>query len=403
MGPEKRNHRKRILLEIETAIAPGRDMLRGIAKFVGEINRWDVHHNAGNWSLHGDISGPSHIAPLSANDDIDGIITRIYDGATTERAHRFIQKGIPVVDILGDHGDRSIPLVHTDDAGIAKIALNHLIDQGFNRLAFCGIERTRWSVLRGQHFQEQAGLAGIEVLMIETSKNAHQEGSGDVERVEEWIASLPLPIGIFVSCDHIAPLVMEACAKLGITIPENLAVVGVNNDTVACNVCSPTLSSIDAGHFEIGYRAARLLNELIEGRETPTEPPNPVPRELIVRGSSGELAITDPLIARAARFINRNAGGPIGVDEVVACVPLSRRELQRRFRNVTGRTVHESILNARITIAKRLLTNPDYTIEAVAELSGFGSRQHFSKTFKTHTGSTPAKFREESTRLYSQS
>ncbi|MGC6565368.1 MAG: XylR family transcriptional regulator [Akkermansiaceae bacterium] len=398
MDSEQRHHRRRILLEVETAIAPGRDMLRGIAKFVGEINRWDVHHNAGHWALHGGISGPSHIEPLSANDHIDGIITRIYDEATRARARGFIQQGIPVIDILGDHQDRSIPLVHTDDAGIAGIALRHLVDQGFNRLAFCGIENTRWSILRGQHFEELARSAGIDVHMIATSKNSHQEGGCDAERVEQWISSLPLPIGIFVSCDHIAPLVMEACARLGITIPEHLAVVGVNNDTVACNVCSPTLSSIDASHFEIGYRAARLLNELIEGEEPPRQRQNIAPRELIVRGSSGELAITDPLIARASRFIYRNAGSPIGVDEVVASVPLSRRELQRRFRNITGRTVHECILNARIKIAKRLLSNPEYTIETVAELSGFGSRQHFSKTFKTHTGSTPAKFRDESTR-----
>ncbi|MGC6467854.1 MAG: XylR family transcriptional regulator [Akkermansiaceae bacterium] len=399
MDSATKHLRRRILLEVETAIAPGRDMLRGIAKFVGEINRWDVHHNAGHWALHGGISGPSRIEPLSTDDHVDGIITRIYDEATTERALRYIERGIPVVDILGDHEDRSIPLVHTDDLAIADLALSHLVEQGFNRLAFCGIENTRWSILRGKHFQEKARAQGIDVAMIATSKNPQLNGSGDAERVEEWISSLSLPTGIFVSCDHIAPLVTEACARLGITVPEHLAVVGVNDDTVACNVCNPTLSSIDASHFEIGYRAARLLNLLIEGESMPATPQNIPPRELIVRDSSGQLAITDPLIARASRFINRNAGSPIGVDEVVASVPLSRRELQRRFRSLTGRTVHECILNARINIAKRLLSNPEYTIEMVAELSGFGSRQHFSKTFKTHTGSTPARFQEESVRL----
>ena len=265
MNDPKKHHRRRILLEIETAIAPGRDMLRGIAKFVGEIHRWDVHHNAGNWALHGSISGPSHIEPLAPDRQIDGVITRIYDEATRKRAHELMAQGIPVVDILGDHDDRTLPLVHTDDAAIAKVALRHLMGQGFGRFAFCGIENTRWSVLRGEHFRKEAEKTGTPVSMVTVSKTPQIGGISEANRIEEWIKTLQLRIGVFVSCDHIAPLLLEACARLGVTVPEHLAVVGVNNDTVACNLCSPTLSSIDASHFEVGYRAARLLNEILEG------------------------------------------------------------------------------------------------------------------------------------------
>lgn len=370
-------------------------MLRGISKFVGEINRWDVHHNAGNWSLHGNTSGPSHIEPLSATRRIDGVITRIYDEPTRKRAHELMASGIPVVDILGDHGDRTIPLVHTDDAAIADSAFEHLSGQGFQRFAFCGIEDTRWSVQRGTHFCQTAQSHGFETLAFQVSKNHQSHGEGDAERVAQWLGKLPLPIGIFVSCDHIAPLILEAAARLGVTIPENMAVVGVNNDTVACYVCNPTLSSIDASHFEIGYRAAQLLNKLLEGGTPPKKHSLIRPSRLVVRDSSGELAIDDPLIAKAARFIIRNAGSPIGVDEVVTSGPLSRRELQRRFRRITGRTIHASITDARMQIAKRLLDNPEYTVDRVAELSGFGSRQHFAKTFKTQTGLTPAKYRKD--------
>ena len=395
MDDQEKKHRRRILLEIETAIAPGRDMLRGIAKFSGEIHRWDIHHNAGNWSLHGSISGPSHIEPISPHHHIDGVITRIYDEAGRKRAHELIAQGIPVVDILGDHGDRSLPLVHTDDNAIAKVALRHLIEQGFGRFAFCGIGDTRWSDQRGQSFTHEAEKLGIKVPSFTVCKSHQEHDQSNTGHIEEWLKSLTLPLGIFVSCDHIAPLLLNACARLGIIIPEALAVVGVNNDTVACNVCSPTLSSIDAAHFEVGYRAARLLNDLLEDTSPESNTILVPPSRLVVRGSSGELAISDPLIARASRFINRNASSPIGVDDVVASVPLSRRELQRRFRSITGRTIHASILDARMSIAKRLLGNPEYTVDAVAELSGFGSRQHFTKTFKAQTGITPAKYRRE--------
>ena len=156
MDHQNNLQRRRILLEIETAIAPGRDMLRGISKFVGEINRWDVHHNAGNWSLHGSISGPSHIEPLPADQSIDGVITRIYDDASRQRAHELIKQGIKVVDILGDHNDSSLHLVHTDDAAISKMALRHLNEQGFDRFAFMGIENTRWSIQRGKAFSSES-------------------------------------------------------------------------------------------------------------------------------------------------------------------------------------------------------------------------------------------------------
>ncbi|MGI9244207.1 MAG: substrate-binding domain-containing protein [Verrucomicrobiales bacterium] len=248
---------------------------------------------------------------------------------------------------------------------------------------------------RGQTFQQQVAALGQELPMLALPKFSGRSGESDVLRVEAWLERLPKPVAIFVSCDHIAPLVLEGCARLGFTVPEQVAVVGVNDDRVVCNVCAPTLSSIDASHFEIGYRAARLLEELMNGGEPPGAPIFIPPSRLVVRGSSGEAVIDDPLIARAARFISRNAGSPIGVDDVVASVPLSRRELQRRFRQVTGRTIHSSLLDARMEIAKRLLVAGEYTVEAVAEMSGFGSRQHFTKTFSSQTGTTPAKYRRD--------
>lgn len=390
----KSQHRKRILLEIETAIAPGRDMLLGISKFVGEINRWDVHHNAGSWSLHGDNSGPSHIEPLDPKMPVDGVITRIYDTHSLSRAKALVEKGIPVVDILGDHSDSSIPLVHTDDAGIAQLALKHLREQGFTNFGFCGIENTRWSDLRGDHFKNATAKLGCKTSTFYVPKLHFSKSAIYKKLTLSWLHSLPLPIGIFVSCDHIAPILIETAKQIGITIPENIAFVGVNNDAVSCNICNPTLSSIDASHYEIGYRAARLLNQLLEGKAPKDDPIFIPPTKLVVRGSSSELAINDPAVALAARFINRNAGSLIGVDDVVKNVSLSKRELQRRFRQFTGRSIHATIVETRISIAKRLLGNPEYTIDYVAQLSGFSSRQHFAKTFKAATGFTPGAFRK---------
>ncbi len=391
---EKLRHR-RVLIEVETSLAPGRDMVRGIAKFVREIRRWDLHHNAGRWALHDGASGPSRIGPLPAETDVDGIITRIYDEASELKALALMERGIPVVDVLGEETGARVPLVHTDDAAIAAMAVRHLREQGFRDFAFCGIASTRWSANRREAFQGAVAEPGQPLPAIELDQAGDTGAEVDIARVEAWLAGLPKPTGIFVSCDHIAPVLLKACAHLGITVPEQVSVVGVNNDTVACNVCSPTLSSIDANHFLIGYRAARRLEGMMDGEPPPGEPLLVPPRGLVVRGSSGEPMIEDALIARAVRFIDRNAASLGGVDDVAALLPVSRRELQRRFRHVTGRTVHSAIIDARLNIAKELLASTDYTVDAIAEMSGFGSRQHFAKTFRTHVGSTPAKFRDD--------
>jgi LacI family transcriptional regulator len=387
--------RRRVLIEIETALAPGRDMVRGIAKFVREISRWDIHHDPGAWSLHGGTQGPSSMEQQPVAEDTDGIITRIYDEASEKAAHEAIARGISVVDVLGEVAACDVPLVHTDDEAVAKMALDYFHGQGFRRFAFCGLADTRWSLRRGEAFSAGAAKREGSVESLVLTKTANVVLRSDAERVKAWLEGLPKPVAIFVSCDHIAPLVLEGCSRLGITVPEQVAVLGVNNDTVACNVCNPTLSSIDAGHYEIGYRAARLLEELMDGGEPPEKPIFVEPRRLIVRESSGQEVIIDPQIARAARFINKNAVSPIGVDDVAASVSLSRRELQRRFRDVTGRTVHSAILAARLGISEKLLETSDYTIDAVAEKAGFGSRQHFAKTFRQHAGVSPAAFRKK--------
>ncbi len=384
--------RRRVLLEIETSIAPGRDMLRGIAKFVREARSWDTHHDAGNWSLRGVEPGPSYIEPLPKNSRLDGIITRIYDPASERAALRSIEAGRAVVDVLGEGVGSGVPLVHCDDSAIAKMALDHLRERGFRKFAFCGIGGTSWSARRRDAFREEVGKLGEDLSEIEVSKAPVRTGEGDAPRVKRWLATLPRPVALFVSCDHIAPLVFEGCRRLGIAVPEQAAIVGVNNDTVACNLCSPTLSSVDASHFDIGYRAARLLDSMMRGEDPPEAPIYIPPRGLVVRGSSGASVIEDPLIARAVRYIARNAGSPIGVADVVGVVPISRRELQRRFRDATGSTIHSAILDARMNLAKRLLGAHNYTIDAIAEMSGFGSRQHFAKTFKAHTGTSPSEY-----------
>lgn len=387
--------RRRVLIEIETALAPGRDMVRGIARFVREVSRWDIHHDAGAWSLHGGTPGPSRIEQQPAMEEIDGIITRIYDEASERAARESIANGIKVVDVLGEVVACEVPLVHTDDDAIARMALDYFHAQGFRRFAFCGLAETRWSTRRGETFVKQAIRREGAVDRLDLPKAAERASRGDAERVEAWLNGLPKPIAIFVSCDHVAPLVLEGCSRLGITVPEQVAVLGVNNDTVACSVCNPTLSSIDASHDEIGYRAAKLLEELMDGGEAPKCPIFVAPRRLVVRESTGQEVIGDPQIARAARFISKNAVSPIAVDDIAASVGLSRRELQRRFRSVTGRTVHSAILSARLAISKNLLETGDYTIDAVAEMSGFGSRQHFAKTFRQHAGLTPGEFRKK--------
>jgi len=200
--------------------------------------------------------------------------------------------------------------------------------------------------------------------------------------VADWVRSLRMPIGIFVSSDSRALLVRDAVVEAGYAVGRDVGILGVDNDGAFCEMPSPSLSSIDADHREVGYRAAEWLDRLMRGEAPPAEPVLVPPRGIVVRESTDFLAVADPIVQRAMSFIRLHAAEGIRVGDIVEASFASRSVLQRRFRNLLGQSVHDVLLQEKVRRAIRLLRGTNEPIESIAEMSGFAYVQSLNKALR---------------------
>ncbi len=387
--PERRVplRRPRVALIVETSLASGRDILCGIARYLRAHGPWSIYHEP--------RSLEESVPPWLLHWQGDGIIARIQNRPIAEAV---IAAGLPVVDVLGLVPGLPVPLVHVDDRAIARLGAEHLVERGFRHFGFCAVEGANWSDARQAGFETIVREAGFDCsvcrLPPDTRGLANWEAQQDL--LTEWVRSLPRPVGVMVCNDPRGQLVLEAARRAGAAVPEQVAVIGVDNDEPLCEISSPPLSSIRPDHERVGYEGAALLDQMLRGAPAPQEPVYVPPAGLITRLSTDVLAIDDPNVATAVRFIREHACDGIGIDDVVAHVPLSRSTLQRRFRKVLGRTVHEEILRIRLRRVHELLVDSDLSLESVADKAGFAHRQYLGEIFKARTGYTLAQYRARS-------
>ena len=387
--PERRVplRRPRVALIVETSLASGRDILCGIARYLRAHGPWSIYHEP--------RSLEESVPPWLLDWRGDGIIARIQNRPIAEAV---IAAGLPVVDVLGLVPGLPIPLVHVDDQAIARLGAEHLVERGFRHFGYCAVEGANWSDARQAGFEAIVREAGFDCsvcrLPPDTRGLANWEAQQDL--LTDWVRSLPRPVGVMVCNDPRGQLVLEAARRAGAAVPEQVAVIGVDNDEPLCEISSPPLSSIRPDHERVGYEGAALLDQMLRGEPAPQEPVYVPPAGLITRLSTDVLAIDDPNVATAVRFIREHACDGIGIDDVVAHIPLSRSTLQRRFRKVLGRSVHEEILRIRLRRVHELLVDSDLSLESVADKAGFAHRQYLGEIFKARTGYTLAQYRARS-------
>jgi LacI family transcriptional regulator len=303
--------------------------------------------------------------------------------------------GIPVVDVLGMVPEAKLPLVHLDDAAVARMAAKQLLELNLRHFGFCGIAGANWSDRRGEAFAAAVGDAGCGCAFFRMHGGVPEHYSWEREQDElaAWLRELPKPAGVMVCSDQRGEHVIEACRRGDVAVPDEVAVIGVDNDTILCELCDPPLSSVDTALDRVGYAAAELLDDLMAGGKPPAESVLFPPHGLVVRASSDALSVSDTDVVTALRFIREHACEPIGVDEVVKHVTLSRSTLQRRFRLLLGRSVHDEILRMRLLRARELLIETDLPLTQIAERAGFQHSEYLSVVFKQRLGQTPGKYR----------
>ena len=372
--------RSHVALLLETSLASGRDILRGIARYVREHEPWALYHEP-----HGlEKSVPRWLKHWKG----DGIIARIH---SRRMAQELAATGIPVVDVLGLVPNLRFPLVHVDNSAIGHMAAEHLLDR-VDTSGFFGIQGESWSEQRYTGFSTAVASVQHHVPVCQLSRDT--SGKRSWERAENklarWIGSLPKPVGVLVCSDQRGPQFLEACRRAGVSVPDEVAVIGVDNDEPLCEVCLPPLSSIEAAHSSVGYQAAALLDGLLRGLAAPRRPLLVEPREIIARPSTDVLAVADPIVATALRLIREQAHTGLKVDALARQLGLSRSVLQRRFRSLLKRSVHQEILGARIKRARDLIVRTDLPLVQVAERAGFKHQEYMGAVFRARVRSSSA-------------
>lgn len=377
--------RRHVALLVETSLASGRDILRGIARYVREHEPWALYYEARSL----EESVPHWLQSWKG----DGIIARIQNRAIAEAVRA---AGLPVVDVLGVEEEIRFPLVHVDDGAIARLAAEHLLERGFRHFGFFGIGGENWSERRRDAFAASAKAVGCDVVAYDLPRSAMDSSSWETveDELAEWVANLPKPVGVMVCSDQRGPQFLEACRRANARVPDEVAVIGVDDDEPLCEVCNPPLSSVRAGHAQVGYQAARLLSQLMAGRKPPAHPIFLPPQGITTRLSTDVLAIEDRKVAEVLRLIREHATEGIQVDSLARQVGLSRSVLQRRFRSLLRRSIHQEILNARIKHAQELILQSDLSLAEIAERTGFRHQEYLGAVFKARLGKTPAQFRQ---------
>lgn len=368
----------------------GRKVVAGIARFT---------RTRENWRLYVEDETLAKIPNLRLWRG-DGIIADLDDPQVLEAVDGI---EVPMVNIGGGVLDpdwtNDAPYVTSDNPAVAEMAADHLLNQGFTNFGYCGIRRTLfnpWVRIRGTVFRAAIHRRGLECSEFYGRHTNARQWEAVQRELCNWLEGLPRPIAIFACNDARARHVIEACRRLGLQIPKDVAILGVDNDELMCDVANPALSSIALGTDQIGYEAAHLLDDLMSGRRISKrrkslkiEPIGIVPRE-----SSNIVAIDDHDVARAVELIRARIGSGIRVLEVAQAVDLSRSTLDNRFKQILGRTVHDEIERVRLERTQELLSSTDDTLDQIAKKTGFRSVQYLATVFRESIGQTPGDYRK---------
>lgn len=377
-----------VTILVETSREYGRGLLRGISQYIKEHGPWSIY-----FEPHGLGDPPPLWLPRWAG---DGILARIND---RRMAKAILDTGLPVVDLRNTMVDITLPRLGPDNMAVSKLALRHLMDCGFRQFGYCSASQGKhWFFdARCKHFKalvEESGCS-YEEFRLRNRVRSKVTWEQEQDQLARWLCRLPKPIGIMTGNDDIGHQLLDACLRAGVRVPDDVAVVSVDNDEHLCNLSTPSLSSIDVNLELIGYNAAALLDSIMAGGKPAKAYTEFQPKCVVVRESTDVFAIDDVDVAGALRFIRDHACDPISVEQVLHKMAISRSSLERRFKKLMGRTPKEEIVRVQINKAKDLLANSDLPLAIIAEKSGFSTFSHFSITFRKHTKLMPREYRKQ--------
>jgi LacI family transcriptional regulator len=381
---------------LDAARAYDRLIIGGVAKFARERTGWSLYVE----------EDPLEKLPDLARWHGQGIIAN-FDDRRIAKAIRGLD--IPVVGVGGGYGwhdpASGIPYIYTDNAAIGRLAAEHLLGCGFETLAYCGTPKTAtngWSEERAAAFARVCADASRPCHVF-SGRHGHARRWADVQReLTAWLAPLPKPLGVMACNDLRARHVLEACRTLGLKVPHDVAVIGVDNDALVCELTNPPLSSVDQAARQIGYEAAAALDRLMAGtgRRGPRPRQDKSAQRLVVppigvvaRASTDTLATADTAVVQTLQSLRRDPAVRPDVEALAVAAGLPRGPLEKRFKAAVGRSIHEEHVRLRLAATRRLITTSDLPLKAIAARLGFPSVQYMTTFVRRHAGATPARLR----------
>ncbi len=303
---------------------------------------------------------------------------------------------LPLVDLNDTEPHPGVPKIRPDNVGFGHLGAEHFIERGYQHFGFAGFSNNGWSRERRDGFTEALRLAGRKCDIHDVNYPGDLTPFWDTEQISSlvsWLKQLPKPVGIMACNDLRAQQIISAAHASDILVPEEVAVLGANNETIRCDLAYPRLSSVIPNAFQSGYKAAETLAALMAKRQPDSIDLRIESLGVATRPSTDVLAIEDRSVATALSYIRQNACNGLTVDEVVKNAYASRSQLEKKFRKHLGRSPQAEIRRVQVAKIKQLLVETDYPLKRIAEIAGFEHVEYMSVVFKRITGDSPGAFR----------
>lgn len=363
---------------------------RGVVRYAKSKPNWELR-GAGSWFLPLDAGGL---------DRCEALIARIEGDDDAQELSRL---GIPIVDIAGACTRHFFSTVRNDDYATGACAGEYLRRLGTRSYAWCGVEHVHWARERLIGFCGVVGGSPAKLPQFNRSLKWWEQLYDSSTDLQEWLLRLPRPTALFCGSDMVAMKVEVEARRIGLDIPSDLSILGVDDEYLLCELATPSLSSVRLNCEQIGYEAASMLDRLLESPELvgTINIRRVAPSDVVERESTTLVLERDPLVAQAVQLIRREARRGINVTDIVEALPVSRRSLEQRFKQARGRTLLEELQQERLRQACKLLRFTDLALEQVAQECGFFSLQRFFIQFKRRYGMTPGNWRRNNKEFFS--
>jgi LacI family transcriptional regulator len=362
-------------------------ILSGIARFSRVRGMWNFYRPLD----YREKKAKTNLLQIIKDLNPDGILMR-----EPPSMDKIIKMNIPAVTF--PYSQETFPKVAnviTNHISVGEMAARHFLDKGFRHFAYIGFEDWWWSLKRKEGFRQVLQQAGYEIHSYSSATRKKLKWSDELPQVADWIQSLPKPIAVMGCNDDRGELVIEACKIANAFVPDEVSVIGVDNDQLVCDLCNPPLSSISLSLEKSGYEAAKLLDQLMSKKLRSPYNIYITPTHVATRRSTDLLAIDDKEVATAVRFIQNNIKKNLCVSDVVDQTTLSRRVLEKRFRKLLNKSIHVEIKQSRIKLMEQMLHDSTMSIIEIAHELNFGDVTHFSRYFRKEKGLSPNQYRKK--------